>query len=176
MTPFEKLIERSFVEYSTAKLAVLKFVYPKMRMTGEYIGKAPAFLQVGKGPYDLDGYYTGTGRYIACELKENGERHASMRIIPPDKKGTGLQYHQLQALVEAHEGKAFVCVLWDNAGEIGILDGTRLVAAKAAMDTSLKAQEKGFPDAARGSRSIPWGSFSPVKLNGDGVPLWLPNP
>lgn len=173
MTPFEKKVELSFIEYSTAKIAFLQFLFPKMRMAG-YIGKSPGFVQVAKAPYDVDGYYIGTGRYIACEIKENADHHPSMRLIPPDKDGTGLQYHQLSALVAAHDAGGLAVLLWDNGGEVGILDGTRLAAAKSAIDTSIKAAKEGYPDGVKGLRSVPWGSFQPVKINGSGVPLWLP--
>ena len=173
MTPFEKVVEKSFTEYLSSGVASLKFLFPKMRMSG-YLGKTPAFVQVGKAPYDVDGYFIQTGQFIACEIKENGERHNSMHIVGPDKKGTGLQYHQLVALVHAHGSHAFAALLWNNGGEIGILDGSRLTAAKASIDTAIKAEEAGYPDGKKGAKSIPWGHFSPVKSNAAGVPLWLP--
>lgn len=172
MTPFEKVMETSFAEYHTSKTAFLQFLSPRMRMAG-YIGNQPGFVQVGKAPYDLDGFYLNGGLYIACEIKENGDRHESMKIIPPKKKGSGLQYHQLEALVYAYEAGAIACVVWNNAGEIGIIDGSRLKAAKSSIDTSLKAEKMGLPNQ-KGLRSILWGNFTPVKTNGKGVPLWLP--
>lgn len=174
-TEFEKTVEKSFAEYLTTGTAYLQFLHPRMRVGG-FLGKVPAWIQVAKAPYDVDGYYLSGARYIACEIKENGEHHNSLKIIPPEKKGTGLQYHQLEALVNAHKAGAVACVLWNNGGEVGYLDGSRLAAAKSAMDTSLKAEKEGYPNTAKGSRSIPWGNFKPVKLNGVGVPLWLPAP
>ena len=174
MTPFEKVMESSFAEYLTSNTAYLQFLYPKMKMAG-YIGKAPGFVQVAKAPYDIDGYFMdGFPLTIACEVKENGDHHESMSIIPPKKRGTGLQYHQLEALVRVHQAKGMACVVWNNGGEIGFLDGSRLKAAKAAMDTSLKAEAMGMPNGKKGMRSILWGNFVPVKTNGRGVPLWLP--
>jgi hypothetical protein len=192
MTEFEKTMEKSFAEYLSAGTAFLQILWPKMRCVGMgKDGKVPVFVQVAKAPYDIDGYFLAnnpdsvsrrraglesgpTCRYIACEVKENAKHHTSLAIIPPGKKGTGLQYHQLEALVRVHENNGLACVVWDNAGEIGYLDGSRLRAAKSAMDTSLKAQELGYPNTAKGSRSILWGNFIPVKLNQRGVPLWIP--
>lgn len=173
MTPFEKVMEKSFAEYSSTAVAYLQFLHPRMRMAG-YLGKAPAFVQVAKAPFDVDGYYLDSARFIACEIKETAERKHSLAIISPNKKGSGLQYHQLEALVNAHNAGALAVVVWNNGGDIGIVDGTRLRAAKAAMDTSLKAQAEGYPNTAKGSRSILFGNFTPVTLNGAGVPLWLP--
>lgn len=174
MTDFEKVMEKSAIEYLSAGIADMQFLWPKMQMTGQYIGKAPAFIQVGKAPYDMTGYFLDGARTIACEVKENGERKTSLAIQAPDKDGTGLKYHQLEALVRVHQAGGLASVVWNNGGEIGYLEGTRLVAAKAAMDTSLKAQKLGMPNAKEGRRSILWGNFVPVKVNGQGVPLWLP--
>lgn len=172
-TPFEKLMEKSFLEYSSTGVAFLKVLHPRMRVAGK-LGNAPAWVQVAKAPFDIDGYYLDNARYIACEVKENGERKVSLPIIGPGKVGTGLQYHQLEALVAVHIARGLACVVWNNAGEIGYLDGTRLKAAKAAIDTSLKAEKEGYPGAKKGSRSILFGNFNPVQVNQTNIPLWLP--
>lgn len=172
MTDFEKAMEKSFGEYYTVGLARLQFVHPRMKVGGMR-GNTPMFVQVAKAPYDLDGYFLKGARYIACEVKENGKHKTSLPIIAPLKKGTGLHYHQLEALVQVHESGGLACVVWDNAGEVGFLDGSRLKAAKAAMDTALKAKAEGYPETARGSRSILWGNFQSVGINGMGAPLWL---
>lgn len=173
MTPFEKVMEKSFLEYRTSNTAFLQILYPAMRVGGT-LGNMPAYIPVGKAPYDIDGFYFKTARYIACEVKESAKHESTMRVVPPDKKGTGLKYHQLEALVLVHENGGLACVVYNNGGEVGYLDGSRLKAAKAAIDTSLKAEAQGYPDAARGKRSIPWGDFQPVKSTGAGIPLWLP--
>lgn len=173
MTASEKTIASTFAEYHSANTATLLILYPKMRAAG-FLGKAPAFVQVSKAPFDVAGFYHGSARFIACEIKENASRKVSLPIIGPDKRGTGLQYHQLEALVEAHKNGGFACVVWDNAGEWGILEGQRLTAAKSAYDASLKAEKQGYPNTHRGSRSILWGEFTPLKLNNKGMPLWLP--
>lgn len=172
MTNSEKMIEKSFDEYQSVGIARLMILFPKMRPAGK-LGKMPAYVPVAKAPYDVAGYYYNTARFIAAEIKENQEHASSMPIIHPDKKGTGLQYHQLAALVEAHENGAYVTVLWDNGGEWLQIDGIRLKQAKSAYDLSMKAEEKGMPNA-KGVRSIPAGHFSPIKLSINSIPLWLP--
>jgi len=185
MTPSEKMIEASFDDYSSAGIASLFILFPKMRAAG-FLGKSPAWVQVAKAPFDVAGYYHGTGRFIACEIKESAEPKVSLPIIGPGKKGTGLQYHQLEALVNVHKNGGLACVVWDNAGGWGYLDGARLKQAKSMYDYSLRAAEKGYPRAPRGSRSILWGEFRPLTVTaalggvlgrqggGKSFPLWLP--
>lgn len=173
MTPFERQIEKSFAEYKSSRIACLMFLYPKMRMAG-HLKNTPAFVQVAKSPYDISGYYYETGRYIACELKESSGRETSLPMIAPGKRGTGLQYHQLEALVDVHDAGGLACLVWNNGGEIGYLDGSRLKAAKSALDTSIEAERLGLPNATRGQRSILWGNFQLVHELPNGVPLWLP--
>lgn len=173
MTNFEKVMEKSFDEYLSSNTAFLQFLFPKMRMAG-FLGKSPAFVQTEKAPYDVDGYYLDGGLHIACEIKETAEHHHALSIIAPQKRGSGLQYHQLEALVRAHKAKAVAVVIWNNGGDIGLLDGSRLASAKRAFDESLKAEKQGYPNALKGSRSILWGNFKPLKTNSRGVPLWLP--
>ncbi len=172
MTPFEKTIQKSFDEY--AARAYLMILHPQMRCVGTRGGKVPLWVQVAKAPFDIAGLYLDNGRYIAVELKENASRHTSLQIIGPGKKGTGLQYHQLEGLVTVHEAGGLALVLWDNAGEVGLIDGPRLKAAKSAYDTALKAAAAGYPNGARGVKSIPWGNFAPVTIGNGGTPLWLP--
>lgn len=172
MTNSEKLIEKSFDEYRTSGTAQLFIMYPKMRAAG-MLRNIPAWIQVAKAPFDVAGYYMKYGRFIGVEIKENADRRTSLKIIPPDKKGTGLQYHQLEALVNVHLAGGLAGVVWDNGGEWLWIDGSRLKAAKARMDQSLRAEKLGYPNE-RGARSIVVGEFAPVKTNGVGIPLWLP--
>lgn len=175
MTGSEKMVEATFEEYRTAGIATLLFLYPKMRPAGR-LGKLPAYIPAGKAPYDVAGYRHGSARMIAVEIKENSEQHTSLQIIGPGKKGTGLQWHQLESLVELHNAGGEAYVLWDNAGEWGILDGVRLKQAHAIYVQSLKAEAKGYPNAkTTGTRSIKWGEFKPVKTDDQGRPLYLPH-
>lgn len=172
MTAFEKLIQKTFDDYANA--AYLMILHPQMKCVGTRDGKVPLWVQVAKAPFDLAGFYLDNGRYIAVELKENAKRHSSLQIIGPGKKGTGLQYHQLEGLVTVHNAGGLAYVLWENAGEVGVVDGARLKAAKTGYDTALRAAAAGYPNGARGVKSIQWGNFKPVKLDQRGHPLWLP--
>jgi hypothetical protein len=173
MTESEKTVEKSFDEYRSMGLAELNFVFPRMRPCGKSGTGMLLWVQVAKAPFDVAGYMMEGGKTVACEIKENSERTTAMTIVDAGKKGTGLQYHQLAALVAVHKAGGYACVVWDNGGEWGLLDGQRLTHAKAAFDTAKKAKEEGYPRASRGSFSILWGNFQRISFTPKGVPIWL---
>ncbi len=174
MNAFEKLIGSTFQQYRNGKVANMVFLHPPMRVAG-MMGRVPCFIQAGKAPFDLAGvYYDRCGTSIGVELKESKDHEYSLPIVGPGKKGNGLQYHQLEALVDVHEAGGVAMLLYSNGGEIGQLGGDQLVLAKVQYDASLKAEaNKGH--VAKGSRSIPWGWFRPVKYGHNDLPLWLPS-
>lgn len=144
-----------------------------MRAAGMH-GNIPCYVQVGKAPFDVGGFfYDSNATAIGFELKETAKRETSIAIVGPEKKGSGLQYHQLDALVDLHKGGGIVGMLWSNAGEIGFLSGEQLVAVKIAYDASLKAEAMN-KTIAKGVRSIRWEMFKLVKYGVDDLPLWLP--
>lgn len=173
MNQFEKQIGETLQQYRDAKIANCVFLHPPMRVAG-MMGRVPCFIQSGKAPFDLAGiYYDSCGTAIGAELKETRDHEHSLPIVGPGKKGNGLQYHQLTALVQVHKAGGTALVLWSNGGEIGLLHGDAIDAAKLQYDVSLKIEEsKKTPP--KGSRSIPWGHFKPVKYGHDDAPLWLP--
>ena len=165
---FETTIGKTFAGYEAAGVATLRFLYPSMRCVGMK-GRMPVFVPALKAPYDLGGYYHGSGVFVGCELKETRDRHHTLPLIGPGKDGTGLQYHQLESLVNLHAEGGVALLCYDNGGEIGLLGGQALTLAKIALDAALKSR-----NPAKGSKSIPWGRFQPVKLGHNAVPLWLP--
>jgi penicillin-binding protein-related factor A (putative recombinase) len=173
MNDFEKQIGETFQAYRDAKVAHLFFLHPPMRIAGMH-GHVPCYVQAGKAPYDVAGfYYDRCGTALGVELKETKDRETSIAIVGEGKKGSGLQYHQLQGLVDTYEAGGRAMLLWSNGGEIGRLDGDALVLVKLQYDTSVKA-EKANKSVAKGSRSIPWGLFSLVKHGHKEMPLWIP--
>jgi penicillin-binding protein-related factor A (putative recombinase) len=165
---FEKQIGDTFESYRAAGVAELFFLFPPMRVVG-MIGKMPAHIPCGKAPYDVSGYFIGSGVAIGAELKQTAEHENSLSIVGPEKKGSGLHYHQLQALLELHRAGGSAFLLWNNGGEIGLLDGARIAVVSVGYEASLKSK-----NPARGSRSIPWGMFAPVKVGVKDRPLWIP--
>jgi hypothetical protein len=175
MNGFEKLIGNTFQAYRDSRVASLIFLHPAMRVAG-MMGRVPCFVQTGKAPFDLAGmYYDAGGTVIAAELKETATHDHSLPIIGPGKKGSGLQYHQLEALVDVHLGGGVALLVYSNAGEIGILRGDALHLALVQYQTSMKTEAAGRTPA-KGSRSILWGLFEPVKYGHKNQPLWLPAP
>lgn len=170
---FEKRIGETLQAYRDARVANIIFIHPPMRPVG-MMGHVPCFVQSGKAPFDMAGiYYDGTGTGIGVELKESSAHENMLSIVGPDKKGSGIQYHQLAGLVDVHTAGGVALLLWDNGGEVGILDGEQLHLTKVQYDASLKA-EAGKKTPARGSRSILWGRFDLVKQGHKGSLLWLP--
>lgn len=175
MNSFEKQIGETLQAYRDAKVANIHFLFPPMRAAGLH-GHMPCYVPVGKAPYDLAGfYYDSCATSIGVELKESRDHENRLPIVGPGSKGNGVHYHQLDALVQVHHAGGQGLLLYNNGGEIGRLFGPDLVRIKLQYDASMKA-EAAKKEVAKGSRSIPWGDFHPVKYNGDEIPLWLPKP
>lgn len=173
MNHFEKLIGETFQAYRQAKIANLMFLHPPMRIAGMH-GNVPCYVQAGKAPYDLGGFfYDSNATHIGVELKESKDPAPSLAIVGPEKKGSGIQYHQLTALVDLHLSGGIALLLWSRAGQTAVLTGDMLHAVKIAYDASLKA-ERMNKTVAKGARSIRWETFKIVKLAPTGHPLWLP--
>lgn len=172
MTPSEKAIERSFMEYESSNTATLMVLFPKMRPATSIKGRL-MWVQVAKAPYDVAGFFHGSGRYIAAEIKETGKPQTSLPIIAPGGKGGGIKYHQLAALVDVHRRGGYAVVVWENGGQWGVMGGSALAEAKREYDLSVAAQRAGYPNTQPGARSLAWARFKPVPMSHD-IPLWLP--
>jgi penicillin-binding protein-related factor A (putative recombinase) len=71
----------------------------------------------GTAPYDFYGMMKG-GKHIAMEAKHNDKRKASLPIIGYKKKGSGLQFHQLEALANVALHGGIARVVWCNGGVV----------------------------------------------------------
>lgn len=169
MNEFEKEIAATFQAYRDTRTAHLYILHPPMRIAG-FLGHAPCHVLAGKAPYDIAGfYYDGCGTSVGAELKQTAEHENRLPIVPPDSDGSGLQYHQLVGLVGLHKAGGVALLLWNNGGQIGVLRGPELATTLIGYEASLKAKQP-----ARGSKSILWGLFRPIKTGVDGRPVWLP--
>jgi penicillin-binding protein-related factor A (putative recombinase) len=180
MNEFENEIGKTFQGYRDARIAHLFFLHPPMRCIGQQ-GGAPVFVQAGKAGYDVAGfYYDDSGTFIAAELKQTRDHEVSLAITGEGKKGGGIQYHQLVALCEVANAGGMAMLLWNNGGDIGILRSDYLKVALAQYDTSVKV-EKNKGQYAKGSRSIQWGLFDPIRIQKIAKAedthrvLWLPD-
>lgn len=147
-----------------------------MRAAGR-MGKFPCYIPTkdGKAPYDVAGYYYDTGMItdrralaIGVELKETTEHENRLPIVGPGKDGNGIQYHQLEGLLDLHNAGGVALLLYNNGGQIGRLNGEQLAVVKQNYDASLAA-EQAKKEVAKGSRSIPWAMFKPIEESD-----WLP--
>lgn len=173
MNAFEKIVGEMFAVYRQAKIANLMFLHPPMRIAGMH-GNAPCYVQAGKAPYDIGGFFYDTSAtHIGIELKENKDPATSLSIVKPDKTGSGLQYHQLEALVDLHLSGGVALLVWSNAGQVGVIRGPELQAVKIAYDASLKAEAMNKL-VVKGARSIRWELFKLVKSDDKGRPMFLP--
>jgi hypothetical protein len=106
---------------------------------------------------------------LGVELKETGHFHSSMPIIRRDRKGSGLQHHQIEALAALHRDGHIAGLLWNNGGIIGYCAGDVIAASYYEFEVSLKAEEMG-KTPKKGARSISWQKFSPI--HGDDPADW----
>lgn len=147
MNAFEKQVENVLPHWGKRGLS-LWFLNPKMRPVGMR-GKLPIFMQVAKAPFDMMGY-DSQGIVIALELKSNETAKTRLPIIGEGKRGSGLQYHQLEALVKVYGSGGHAAVLWYNGGKVGMLDGYNLEVAWVGHK-------------AGRTKSIPWSYFIVVR-------------
>ena len=98
----------------------------------------------GKAPFDVYGSMR-TGQFIGAEVKHNVEAKPSLRIVPPEKDGSGLEYHQLAALCLVAESGGIARVVWLNGDRLLHLCNNSLIMAKQAFDDkvrkSIRAEE-----------------------------------
>jgi len=83
----------------------------------------------GQAPYDFFGMLKG-GKHIAMEAKHNDKRKASLPIIGEKRKGSGLQWHQLQALATVAEHGGIARIVWDNGGVVMAIGNDKIMAVQ----------------------------------------------
>jgi hypothetical protein len=104
------------------------------------------------------------GRMAGMEAKATGTREASIAIIAPGAKGSGLKAHQLQACAECYQLGAITAMVWRNGPtELLYFPGSYLAAV---WQEYRLATVKRIP-ASRGHR------FDPVRLAGIEILDWL---
>lgn len=167
---FEDKIGESLDAYAEAAIAYLDFMPLPMTPCGQRhpLTKAPMYIPKGKAPFDVYGHKpTHLERlgqvavFVGAECKSSSERETSLPIVKPLQHGKGLAYHQLDALALVAKLGGVARVIWDNAGEVGILDEAKIIHHHLVYSQSLAAEEGGRKPVM-GSRSIPWASFQVV--------------
>ena len=109
---------------------------------------------------------------IGAEIKATSSRDKSLPIIGPGKKGTGLKYHQLNALAGLAEAGGISRLIWCNEGDIGVLASEDILVAYRVYEQAMQS-EASNKDAARGAKSIQWERFKPCNYTAIAMPNWL---
>ena len=170
MDDFEKEFDETFPTILKKTGAFLYWLHPPTRCAGMR-GSQPVFVITGRALFDVAGWrpvkpepdLAPVAAAIGIEVKRNGDHHTSMRIIGEDGRGSGLQAHQLEALASLHRSGGIARVLWNNGGEIGVLDGEVIADVFMTYGVSVQA-EKMRKSFAKGSRSIAWNLFRKIDL------------
>jgi hypothetical protein len=182
---FEREIGLDFDALREGNVAYLDFMPVPMRPTGRRNhNNQPLYLPGGTAPFDIYGWFCGSGCAIGAELKSS-KRQPSLAIVMPtldrnmnmvSGKGSGLKWHQLQALHNLQSSNGYAAVLWSNEGEVGMLAGPEI---SDIYNIAYDAFTAGLchHDPPRGARSIKWEKFQPVEqhqmASGRMVANWL---
>lgn len=136
---FEAELERAHAEYRRLGVAMIR----KLPVPTAAVGGGHRVLSA-RQCYDFEGVFGAAagpthdpaaymGRMLAMESKASEAVKASLPIVA-STRGTGLSYHQLAALVEAHDWGAVAVLVWLNGDQLLVLGGRGLVEAKAEFD------------------------------------------
>jgi hypothetical protein len=161
---FENEVGLSFPAYRILNIACLAFMpVPTVPSKARARNGMPYRVLSGKGPFDVYGYTCHDARFVGAEIKMSRKRRTSLPIIGPHQHGSGLQYHQLDALANLAENNGVARIVWSNCGEVGILHSRHINNALKTYEHAMKslASHKTPPS---GSRSILWDLFEPVDM------------
>lgn len=168
---FEKEIELSFPVYSDRNVACLDFMPVPTIIIKK--GNGVVAIPKRKAPFDVYGFWCADGTFVGAELKAS-QRKERLPIVGPNKKGDGLQFHQLDALYNLAKHNGMARLLWCNGGQIGVIGSNKLMYYYLTFVQAMKSEISGR--ASSGDKSIPWESFTEVKLeqwNGQPYYDWL---
>jgi penicillin-binding protein-related factor A (putative recombinase) len=87
----------------------------------------------GTAPFDYYGQMR-TGIFIGMEAKHNDKVKQSLPIIGPKKKGSGLQYHQLESLSVVASNGGIARIVWDNGGLVMSLGNQAILAVQESYN------------------------------------------
>jgi len=162
--PFEDYIQQGFAAIRAKTGAWLHWVNPAVRPIG-LRGNMPVFAMVGSALYDIGGWTNENNavhRAVGIELKASTKFKQNIPIIKPESKGSGVQYHQLEALAALHRDGGIAGLVWNNGGVIGYASGEVLAAAFYDYETSRVCEEMKRP-ITKGVRSLSWQKFATVE-------------
>ena len=160
LNAFERLIQDTFQSYREAGIAIMATLPVPMRPSGARNPQgAPYWLPAGNSPFDVYGWVMHSGVFIGAELKST-HRRTSLAIRPPGKKGSGVYWHQLDALKNLASCGGWARLLWCNDGEIRVMTNEGIVNAWMSASTAI-VHIKNDRKPEKGLLSIRWQDFEP---------------
>jgi hypothetical protein len=107
--------------------------------------------------------------FVGAELKTSDEPgRRTLPIVKAGNHGKGVAQHQLEALALVAKMGGHARIVWNNGGQVGVLENARIIHHQLIYEQSLASELRGKGMGAKGSRSIPWEAFKPVPLESVG--------
>lgn len=159
---FENDIAATFQGYADKHVARLAIMPVPTKQVGVRNGM-PTLIRNGKAPFDVYGFLSHDATMIGAELKAS-KRKARLPIVAPQKKGDGVQFHQLDALATLALAGGIARIVWSNGGEIGVLHNSEIIQAWRTYEHALTS-ELSNRTVPKGAKSIQWEMFKPVQFN-----------
>ena len=162
---FEASMSLTFDAYERHGVASIDFMPIPMYPTGMTNPKtgAPLYSPKGKPPFDAYGYWWNDAAMIGAEFKATSQPSTSLAIIGPDCDGAGLEWHQLDALAKLASKNGIARLVWNNGGQIGVLYGSKIIAAHRIFSDAMKTEKNPTMKAPKGAKSIRWEEFRVIQ-------------
>jgi len=113
---FEKELEATFDSIRIKEDVALIAAMP-VPTAPSFVGGRSVRVLKGKAPFDYWGMFKG-GRFLGMEAKMTSASKKSLAIVAPLKRGSGLQWHQLEALAAVARNDGVARIVWCNGGLI----------------------------------------------------------
>ena len=168
---FEAEVEATFPAYRAGGFAHLMRMPVPTVPTGTQTKHGPVMRLSGSAPFDVVGYTLDTGKMIGAELKESARTKTSLRIVGPGLSGSGVQWHQLEALYGLHYAGGHAYLLWSNGGLVGRIAGDELAEAYERAERAFSGRSEKV-----GQKSIPFKDLTRVawtEISGSPTLDWL---
>jgi len=107
----------------------------------------------GKAPFDYYGMFKG-GRFLGMEAKATSKVKKSLAIVGPMRRGSGLQWHQLESLATVARNDGVARIVWCNGGLIMNMGNRGILLAHEVYNAAVESDNK------EGRKSIPRDLFS----------------
>ena len=165
---FEKTLEATFDSIRIKEDVALIAAMPVPTAPSFAGGRSVRVLK-GKAPFDYYGLFKG-GRFLGMEAKSTSKVKKSLAIVGPMRRGSGLQWHQLEALATVARNDGVARIVWNNGGLIMNMGNRAILLAHDIYNLAVDS------DSKEGRKSIPRDMFSVCETRiCNGIPYtdWL---